>query len=258
MNYSCPCLYSAHYRTSGYIGRPGRWVTDEALSQSVISSSFGKPHPQDLDFLRTWQRKATAANVVLIGQDHDVWEKGEDLMALQPRHSSDPFSEWLTGGFVYWFYQKIVFKVSPSPIRTFFYLVHPKWRSCEENLSRQGRRIETLSGYFLPITLSLSVGPRKSRASNQRQRIDDRPARGLLRAGIRQQTDPNRRPNHDGHILRHSHRLRHHSVFRAQHDRSARHPRRLHRFIFLDAGGNDGIEEGGNLCCHCCVRTFSL
>ncbi|MCJ1363202.1 hypothetical protein MMC16_002309 [Acarospora aff. strigata] len=83
---------------------------NDALCQQVMTSGFGKPNRRDLDFLRTWQQKAKAEKLFLIGQDHDVWESSDDLIALQPRKESDFFSQWLTGAFVYWLYRKVVFK----------------------------------------------------------------------------------------------------------------------------------------------------
>jgi len=134
-------------------------VADEALCQSVMTSSFGKPHSQDLDFLRTWQRKAKATNVFLIGQDHNVWERGEDLVALQPRKGSDPFSEWLISRFVYWFYRKIVFndpeKATPPPSANATspsHLEDTYVRVSDSKLIRTADLITTVISCVLPIT----------------------------------------------------------------------------------------------------------
>ena len=104
--------------------------------------------------------------------------------------------------------------------------------------------------------IPFSTGPRKSHINPQRQRIVPIPARGLLRPRIRQQADPRRRPDHDCDSLRPAHRLGHHTVLRAKHDRPARHRRRLHRPVFFHTGGGDGVEESGYICCYCCVRAL--
>jgi len=156
------CLETSQYEVGALADR-----ADEALCQSVMTSSFGKPHPRDLDFLRTWQRKAKAADVFLIGQDHAVWEKGEDLVALQPRKDSDPFSEWLIGGFVYWFYRKIVFKVSSAEYSCTSQCPH----SCHEDICMCRQH------------LSSSTGPRKSYAPHRKLSLAPR---GLVRPSIRQ------------------------------------------------------------------------
>jgi hypothetical protein len=87
-------------------------MVDKALCQQVTISGFGEPNKNDLRFLQTWLNTAKGYNLFLTGEDRSVWDKGDDLIALQPRKQSDIFSEWLTNRFIYWFYRKFVFNVN--------------------------------------------------------------------------------------------------------------------------------------------------
>jgi hypothetical protein len=48
-------------------------------------------------------------NFPILGPDHDSWstENGDDLLMVQRRESSDPFSRWLINSFIPWFHKLI-------------------------------------------------------------------------------------------------------------------------------------------------------
>jgi hypothetical protein len=82
-------------------------VLDEALCQQAIISGFGQPNKHDMEFLQNWLARSKAEGIFFIGQDNKVWDTNEDLFALSLRESPDFFSDWLTNGFMPYFYRKI-------------------------------------------------------------------------------------------------------------------------------------------------------
>lgn len=67
----------------------------------------GRPKPYDLEFLRSWSERPTMGDFPLRGRDRHAWALGQtnDLIALQSRVSSDPFSRWLTDSFIPFFHR---------------------------------------------------------------------------------------------------------------------------------------------------------
>ncbi|ORY62310.1 uncharacterized protein BCR38DRAFT_525336 [Pseudomassariella vexata] len=72
----------------------------EAYNESLLKQSYlvklSKPRRYDLDFLRSWFERPGMGNFPLLGIDKASWEAQyeDDLVALKPRATSDPFSRW--------------------------------------------------------------------------------------------------------------------------------------------------------------------
>ncbi|KAH6664046.1 hypothetical protein B0J14DRAFT_682577 [Halenospora varia] len=76
------------------------------LSHLAYLSSFKGPKKYDLDFLRSWFERPKMGDFPLLGADRESWSPANtyDLIALQRRQSSDPFSHWLTNSFIPFFH----------------------------------------------------------------------------------------------------------------------------------------------------------
>jgi hypothetical protein len=79
---------------------------DEHLQQAVFLSNFKPPKSYDLKFFRSWLKRPRMGNFPILGPDHDSWsdDHNDDLLAIQRRESSDPFSRWLINSFIPWFH----------------------------------------------------------------------------------------------------------------------------------------------------------
>lgn len=79
---------------------------DRELAQQAYLSGLPGPKAYDLEFFRSWFERPKMGNFPLYGRDQDAWspENDYDLLALQRRGSSDPFSNWLTNSFIPFFH----------------------------------------------------------------------------------------------------------------------------------------------------------
>jgi hypothetical protein len=53
----------------------------------------------DLRNLQEWMRRPSMGNVLLIGNDRNVWAEGKDLIAIRPRPSDNKVSRLLADTF---------------------------------------------------------------------------------------------------------------------------------------------------------------
>jgi hypothetical protein len=54
-----------------------------------------EPNPRDLKSLQEWMKRPSMGSVFLIGRDRNVWNYGQDLIALKPSAPGNKFSAWL-------------------------------------------------------------------------------------------------------------------------------------------------------------------
>lgn len=94
-------------------------MLDEALNSQVIASSFQAPHKHDLKFLQDMLGRSMENATDLVGLDAEIWESGNDLMALKARPKLDFFSNIFIDGDLqdkalkFWATAKSKFKVNP-------------------------------------------------------------------------------------------------------------------------------------------------
>lgn len=82
------------------------FLADKGLVQQTYLSEIKNPRSYDLEFLRSWFERPKMGNFPLRGPDQDAWspDKTYDLLAIQRRESSDPFSRWLADNLVPFFH----------------------------------------------------------------------------------------------------------------------------------------------------------
>jgi hypothetical protein len=81
-------------------------LVDAQLTHACYLAGLKGPRRYDLDFLRSWLERPMMGNFPLRGPDQHSWseENTHDLLAIQRRESSDPFSRWLSDSFVPFFH----------------------------------------------------------------------------------------------------------------------------------------------------------
>ncbi|KAI1143084.1 hypothetical protein F5Y05DRAFT_142310 [Hypoxylon sp. FL0543] len=71
---------------------------NETLLQQVYISRLDGPNSNDLEFLRSWFERPSMGYFPIRGLDYKAWEHRleNDLVAIKPRVSPDPLSNWIT------------------------------------------------------------------------------------------------------------------------------------------------------------------
>jgi hypothetical protein len=82
------------------------FLADKELMRQNYLSGIKRPRSYDLKFLRSWFERPKMGDFPLRGPDQDAWspDKTYDLLAIQRRESSDPFSRWLADSLVPFFH----------------------------------------------------------------------------------------------------------------------------------------------------------
>jgi hypothetical protein len=77
---------------------------DKALKLQSALTSMPEPSKYDLKYLQGYMETREMGPFIMTGPDADIWgsldepkSHAPDLVALQPRHTEDPFSNWVTG-----------------------------------------------------------------------------------------------------------------------------------------------------------------
>jgi hypothetical protein len=70
-------------------------VIDDAVLHYSQIAKLPEPKPRDLKSLQEWMKRPSMGSVFLIGRDRNVWNHGQDLIALKPSAPRNKFSSWL-------------------------------------------------------------------------------------------------------------------------------------------------------------------
>ncbi|CZT46429.1 uncharacterized protein RSE6_06855 [Rhynchosporium secalis] len=75
--------------------------SDTAVLKHTAMGKFDRPREYDLEFLRSWFRRAGMGSFPLLGLDRDAWvvKTENDLIAIKPRETPDIFSRWFAESF---------------------------------------------------------------------------------------------------------------------------------------------------------------
>ncbi|KAK8008770.1 hypothetical protein PG991_011321 [Apiospora marii] len=70
-------------------------LADEAVVAFCTISQLPKPPNRDVQNFKDWLERPRLGTVYLTGRDHTAWDRGEDLMCLQPSPHSHRFSGFI-------------------------------------------------------------------------------------------------------------------------------------------------------------------
>ncbi|KAI9650738.1 hypothetical protein NHQ30_000762 [Ciborinia camelliae] len=114
----------------------------EHLNQQIFINNLPQPREHDLNFLRKWFERPKLGNYPLSSRDKDSWSGGyeEDLLALQRKPTSDPFSRWIIWSCVPYLHRKFL-KYFKRPVSKEgdFELPQPQARSTKPGRDTKSR-----------------------------------------------------------------------------------------------------------------------
>ncbi|CZR51277.1 uncharacterized protein PAC_01152 [Phialocephala subalpina] len=125
---------------------------NDYLAQQVFLSNQQPPKAYDLNFFTGWLKRSKWGNNPLRGLDHDTWSSprnSHDLIAIQRRSSTDPFSQWLCNKIIPCLHRKFLGRFK-KPMAD-----DPESQICNYREGRIAKTMDVLStviASMLPIT----------------------------------------------------------------------------------------------------------